>query len=77
MRNTRADYWVFVEGEEIPRNVTPLPRGSAQWYADCLAIELGTDVRVFRHGQKATLGRLVSTHKPLLARIEGESKHEE
>ena len=57
--------WVFVKGEKIPRNVTPLPRGSARWYADTLAIELGTEVRVFRINQKAALGRLVSTHNPL------------
>ena len=59
----RLAHWVFVKGEDTPRNVTPLPRGSAQWYADTLAIELGIEVRVFRHGRKATLGPLVSIHK--------------
>ena len=58
-------YWVFVKGEEDkPRNITPLPCGAARWYADTLAIELGVAVRVFRHGQTRTPGRLVSTHLP-------------
>ena len=57
-------YWVFVKGEETPRNVTPFSKGTAQWYADTLAIELGEEVRVFRHARTKTLGRLLSTHLP-------------
>ena len=63
-KGEKMDYWVFVKGEDTPRNVTPLSCGSAQWYADTLAIELGTEARVFGHGRKASLGRLVSTHTP-------------
>ena len=61
-----SQYWVFVKGEESkPRNVTPLSLGAARWYADTLAIELGVEVKVFRHGQTRDLGRIVSTHLPL------------
>lgn len=59
-----GQYWVVVKGEAHPRNITPLPAGAARWYADTLAIELGVEVRVFRHPATKTIGRLVSTHPP-------------
>lgn len=58
-----GQYWVVVEGETDPRNITPLRVGSARWYAETLARELGVTVRVFRHPATKTIGRLVSTHE--------------
>ena len=79
-------YWVFVTGEDTPRNTTPFSRASAYWYADTLAIELGVLVRVFRHARTTTLGRLIYEAHPqraayqvaldaraLLAKVEGVS----
>ena len=60
----KSEYWVYLNSESTPRNVTPLSKGAALWYADTLATEFGIRVRVFRHGERATIGRLIYSADP-------------